>query len=350
MTDSSIQVWSRAHTGETLRFLSGNKNNESQVRIKAKKSFENALRDDPNNMWAIGRLGVTYRQLDNLDKAIDQFTIFQKNSPGDPWVYAQLGETYRLKLVKESTDPSDPFAVKAIEFFEKAIDLYDDSLDYYWALAHLGATYFHIEQYDEALSKLKQAFNGTKQSYAWAAAYIGATYLRQENPEEANDYWDIAQRLDRRVVPDPNLSLGMLAYYNKEFDRAIRLFNQKKQEEPNNAVALYSIAVATIGKKGVSGAQAEIDQANTALKQQSNSATNYMLAALEYHQGKTDQTSKYIQSAITATDEIQDILRSNNVSESMTRVLTDVQSNNLSWLGLEFDKGFQSLISRAVKA
>ncbi|NEP63358.1 MAG: tetratricopeptide repeat protein [Symploca sp. SIO2G7] len=346
MTNPSKEFWYYAHKGETLRELAGNLETPSPIRLGARESFNRALELEPDNMWVIAHRGLVERQLGNWDEAIKAFEKVKENSPGDPWAYAQLGETYRLKLARTSISPQDPLAKKAIKNFDEAINQYENK-EYLWAHAHLGATYFHIRELDKALSHLDKAIDLADKSYAWAWAYKAGVYYQQGKYVKARACMETAKDLDPRVISSVGFQLALLTYLNGETDRAIELFNRELQEDVDNTLALYGIALVTIRTKEVNEARSEIDKALAALLEQDNSATRYMLAALAYLQDQNDQASEHIQSAIAATDRIQDILESNEVSESIRQMLINVQSGNLSWLGLDCDQGFQDLISQA---
>ena len=346
------EFWYYAHKGETLRELAGSTNNPTQIRRKAKKCFEEAIDLKPDNSWAIARCGLLDRQMGNLDKAEAAFENLKNDYPGNPWVFAQLGETYRLLFVRtSSTDPTDLLVKKAIENFEHAIDLYkklNDQDEYLWAYAHLGATYLYIENFDTALEYLEKAIDLAEDGYAWAWACKAKVYYDRKDFEKADACIQTAKTLDRRVVPSADFQRGLLAYLNGEPDRAIELFNRELQEDVDNTLALYGIALVTVRTKGVKEAKTEIDKAEAVLIEHKNNSENqYMLAALAYLQNQTDQALKYIKSAIAATNSIQDIFQNSEVSESMNRVLANVQSGNLSWLGLDFDEDFHNLISQA---
>ena len=341
---SSTNAWFYAQRGETFRLLAGNTEGPNTNLSQALSCFNNALNEDPNYIWATGRRGVTYRQLANFELAEQDFQTFITKTPSDPWGYAQLGETYRLMLFRSgSTNPESDFAKKAIEKLEKAISLYPE---YAWAHAHLGATYYWIQPYKKAKDCLNKAIDLTDRSYAWAFAYLGSVYYKESDYEKAELYWKTAKRLDTRVLPDTaQYDMALLSHLTGRFDEAIEQYNQQLQEKPNDPLALYGIALATIGKNGVDKAKTEIDRTSTRLQEHEHSAAFYMLGSLAYLQGKSDQAQEYLQRATTFRDDLTS--KSNETFSILKRSLA---VNDLSWLGLDNDERFQSLISPVRKA
>lgn len=340
--NSSTHPWFDAHKGETLRLLSGNV--ESKNLSHALKCFNEALKKDNSYIWAIAHRGVTYRQLGNLECAEKDLKKVINEAKGNPWGYAQLGEVYYLNLKRNnSKNPEDDLAKKAIKNFEKAINLYNE---YAWAHAHLGATYYWISNYDRAIDCLNKAIDLTDRSYAWAFACLGSVYHKLCNEEKAEVNWKIAQRLDPRVLPDNHqYDMALLSELAGKSDEAIKQYNQQLQEDPNNPLALYGIALALIRNKRLNEAETEINRARAVLQQYDDRASLYMLSALAYLQDEEEQAREYILQTVRVS--LDDVSQTSIPFSGIKRALA---VNDLSWLGLDRDEGFQALISQTTRA
>ncbi|HEY9834740.1 MAG TPA: hypothetical protein V6D26_29580 [Stenomitos sp.] len=334
--NSSTHPWFDAHRGETFRLLAGNVENSNANLMAALDCFNKALEKDNSYIWATAHRGIAYRQIGNLELAEEAFKTVISKALDNPWGYAQLGETYYLQLKKSSRNSEDQLAKKAIDNFNKAISLYNE---YAWAYAHLGVTYYWLAQYDSAKNYLNEAIRLTDNSYAWAFAYLGMVCHKLSDFENARKYWELAERLDGRVLPDNhNYDMALLSELAGKFDEAIEQYNKQLQEDPNNPLALYGIALATVRNQGLNEAQIEIDRATTVLKQYTDQASLYMLSALAYLQGSHDRAREYIQTASISSDDDQISIPFNGIRRSLA-------VNDLSWLGLDRDEGFQALIS-----
>lgn len=337
----STSSWFDAHKGETFRLLAGTiKQDQSNRLSDALKFFNKALETNSNNIWTIAHRGLTYRQLTNFQKAEQDFQAVIRETPGNPWGYAQLGETYRLWLDEEgSRDPEHELAKKAIEQFNHAISLYKE---YAWVHAHLGATYYRIKQYSSAKDYLNNAIEMTNKSYAWAYAYLGSVYHEEDDKDNSEKNWKTAERLDPRVLPDNyQYDMALLSELAGKFDEAIEQYNKQLQEDPNNPLALYGIALATVRNQEPNEAQIEkTNRATTVLQQYNDKASLYMLSALAYLQGESDRAREYIiQAASVSLDDV------NQTSIPFSGIKRALAVNDLSWLGLDRDEGFQALIS-----
>jgi tetratricopeptide (TPR) repeat protein len=135
----------------------------------------------------------------------------------DARAYAQQGETFRLLGGIENSS-------EALKCFNSAID---QASNYFWAIAHRGATYRQLGKWDAALRDFQKAIEMSPDGYAWAYAQRGETYremmIRQSSdpsiPEKA------ISDLSQAVTLDPGYAwayahLGATYYYLQDWNKS----------------------------------------------------------------------------------------------------------------------------------
>lgn len=376
------EALSLAKEGEALRMLRGciqPKNNPPVLRCpaapsQALKQFTNAIKlakkQGTDYVWAIAHRGATYRQLRQWKKALDDLEYAINKSPNYAWAYAQRGETYRLKMLGPFPLVDLDEAQKAIDDFSKAISI---DAKFSWAYAHRGSTYCSLgdyyqlssqpdpeqarKYYELAKEDLLQAIDLTDY-YAWAYANLWASYLNLDEPEKAEEAMERAKYLDPNIFLYPNYQKGMLYYLARQYDKAIESFEQDLKEDSDNALALYGIALAQVGKQGLNNAQTNIDRVRNVVNTLRNQGddggkvdaiiANYQLGGLAFLENKDKEAREYFQTAKQLRDEAVKEAESANLP--VTGDLVFLSNNDLRWLGLHKDPRFQEFISHLSKA
>jgi tetratricopeptide (TPR) repeat protein len=374
---------SLAKEGETLRMLRGclqPKNNPPVLRCpaapsEAVKHFSDAIelakKQGTDYVWAIAHRGATYRQLRQWKKALDDLEYAINKSPNYAWAYAQRGETYRLKMLGPFPLVDLDEAHKAIGDFSKAISI---DTKFSWAYAHRGSTYCSLgdyyqlssqpdpeqarKYYELAKEDLLKAIDLTDY-YAWAYANLWASYLNLDQPEKAEEAMERAKYLDPNIFLYPNYQKGMLYYLVGQYDKAIECFQQDLNEDSDNALALYGIALAQVRKQSLKNAQTDIDRVRNVLENVLHRQTddsqkadaimaNYKLGGLAFIENKDKEALEYFQAASQLRDEA--VKEAESAKLPLTGDLVFLANHDLRWLGLHKEPHFQVFISQLSNA
>jgi len=128
----------------------------------AVEKFSRILERDPQNTWALGMRGESYRMLSRYDEAIADFSRSIEIGPESAWDLSHRGECYRA----QGEYP------KAIEDLNRALQLAPEDA---WSLGSRGDAYRLSNQYDRAIEDFSKAIQ-LDPSYTWAIARRGETY------------------------------------------------------------------------------------------------------------------------------------------------------------------------------
>ncbi len=143
---------------------------------------------------------------------------------------AQQAETLRLSGAYE----------QALKIFEQLLQKYRDNA---WVNAHLGATYYHLMDYEKAESYLKKAL-ARDDKYFWAHAQLGETYRlraitennkRQEYVNLAREHFKKA--LDNKEPENSNYAWALAhlgATYRLDITKGIRQFLEELISPPSS--------------------------------------------------------------------------------------------------------------------
>lgn len=173
------------------------------------------LNEDRDNLEALLLLGDSYRKLENLEKAEEQYKEVLKRSPENQEAHLGLGHIYRKK-----GDIS-----KAIEEYKKAPGE---------AAAHnnLGSLYGNQGNMDEAIKEFKKAEEIDPEDYR-TCINLGSAYYHQKNFDKSIEYYSKAIKKEPEEG-EAYYYLG-LAYKKKElYDKAIESFEHFIEIAPDS--------------------------------------------------------------------------------------------------------------------
>jgi len=212
---------------------------------------------------------------------------------------------------------------EALADFDRAIALDDQIVQ---AIADRGETLRLMGRYQEALIDFDHAIALDDQN-AWVIGCRGQAYCRMGRYQEALIDFDRAIALDKKlnwVI----FERGIVFSYLGQYAKAIQSYQQGSNNDPNDCIALYNIAVATARWKGIPEAKFQIYKARTALnKEKIDSVRLYGLGGLAALTGNFDLALDYLNQAIQSTKQVADVARF-----------------DLAWLDLTSDPHFQALI------
>lgn len=141
----------------------------------ALKDFDNAINLDKNHHVAYLYRADIHNQLENYQKAVEDYVVAKEQNPTFPYIYTQQGKAYEALGNYQ----------KAVENYTQAIKLYpEDGIGY----ASRGAAYHKLKDTKKAMADFKKAI---EMNYGQADAYFyrGNLYAELGNNQAAiKDY------------------------------------------------------------------------------------------------------------------------------------------------------------------
>lgn len=162
-----------------------------------------------------GNRGVTYRNLNDPQKAIADFNQAVALNPHYAWAYGNRGITYRS--LKQYDD--------ALRDFNQALQL-DDTMD--WVYVGRGEVYRHVKSYQHALADFDRAI-ALDPGYAQAYASRGRVYRYLKKYERALQDFDHALEIDPEIIwaygqrGEVHRFMGQYKRAIGDYDKAIEL-------------------------------------------------------------------------------------------------------------------------------
>jgi tetratricopeptide (TPR) repeat protein len=216
-----------------------------------------AIELTPDDAWAIGSRGETYREMARYNDALVDFTRAIELRPDDAWATAGRGETYRLmrrynnaladlnRAIELAPDDAWAFSRRGEIFREMAF--YDDALvdftraielrpDDAWATAGRGETLREMARYNDALVDFTRAIE-LRPDDAWATASRGETYRLMRRYNDA--LVDFARAIE--LDPDDAWAFSRRgATYRalERHDNALADLNRAIELDPDDAWAI----------------------------------------------------------------------------------------------------------------
>ncbi|MBD1995250.1 tetratricopeptide repeat protein [Leptolyngbya sp. FACHB-541] len=276
--------------------------------------FSEAIDSDSSYIPAIAHRGITYRELEQYEKSLEDLDRAIELNPQGAWAIAHRGITYRELEQYE----------KSLEDLDRAIEL--DPQDA-WAIAHRGITYRELEQYEKSLEDLDRAIELDPQD-AWAVENRADTYRLMRLYDEALTDFDTAMSSGRDCWGNQGLVLTYLGRYSE----AIQNYRESLKRNPNAFSDLYNIAIATVRLRGVTDAYLQIEAVRPTLTSllytKSRGTALYGLGGLEAVTGNIDAALNYLEQSI-----------------SLKRQAVIWARQDVAWLDLHSNEYFQDLIS-----
>jgi tetratricopeptide (TPR) repeat protein len=210
--DEAIRSFETDHPEEIRR--SGLRGQRARELVKLQR-WQNALSDalgataeDPVNSWERQVLGDVYRDLEDLEHAVEAYQFALLSSPDNAGLHWQLGYCHWL-LALEATDHERRAAAyrRAIEHFRAMLALSPDSEDVRWSHYWLGRAHTDIGDYRHALPHFRIA-GALAESPTVVKMFTAQAYMRMKNYESAEStiaeaLHDLSTKLD---APDGALT------------------------------------------------------------------------------------------------------------------------------------------------
>ncbi|RJS85559.1 tetratricopeptide repeat protein [Methanophagales archaeon] len=202
---------------------------------KAIAEYDKALKSEDLIIKKVGKKGLagvyysrgrTYTYMEDLDKAISDYL---KSLELEPELMMTIGHLAAIYLDQGQYD-------KALELSKKYVHLTETkgyALGDY-AYMSRGKCYYHLKEYDKAISDFKKVIDDYDSHYeALAYRYLGMAYSEKGDDEKAKGYFEKAielctQQIDRGgiTIPEAYYERGLTYMELKEYDRAIPDFKK----------------------------------------------------------------------------------------------------------------------------
>lgn len=206
-------------------------------------------------------LGISYRNLGNLNKALESFLIaekaylneLEKNNLAIARLYNNIGNVYFNKL---NYGTAAEYHQNAVDIFKSQQEIDEPGLaDIYYSLAN---TYFELRKFDEALNIIEDyqqnAFPDTKLFFLSLKAVI---YHELNQINKANNSYQDAIRYAKSFYSESDINLGFeyinyadFLIKNNKIKEAQNVLNHANEIFVTNGInngILYSLYLKTIG-------------------------------------------------------------------------------------------------------
>jgi Flp pilus assembly protein TadD len=180
---------------------------------QAQKTFELALREDPNSAEAQYGIGSSYLRQDKIAEAKASFQLAIKLKASYPDTISNSWNNLGL-LATRTGD-----IAQAIDCFKSALQ---DNPDYAIALLNLGNAYRQQKRWDEARSALNHALS-LNPADAEANYSLAMVFAQTDNSAQAYEYLQRALK-SRPAYPEALNNLGVLYLRTRRRDDAVRTF------------------------------------------------------------------------------------------------------------------------------
>jgi tetratricopeptide (TPR) repeat protein len=231
----------------------------------AEQGFSTVLKSQPNNIGALGNLGVIYSRTGRTHDAIDVYKRALKVAPNTPGLILNLGLAY---LKEENHAAAKPLFEQILS--RNPSDARTREL--------LASTQVYTGEPGKALGALETLPSNPNVIYL-----TGLAHLKLGDREKAHHYLD--ELLPAAMSPAQAALLRGKAYYDQTlFDDAVREYRKARELDPSLPGVSLELARALISIRDNESAEAEL---RTLLKQQPRDAeTLYLMGALLVLQGK----------------------------------------------------------------
>ncbi|PLY07441.1 MAG: hypothetical protein C0625_04495 [Arcobacter sp.] len=194
--------------------------------IRAKSLYLTVLENEPDNIEAIGNLGVITKAIGNYKEAINYYIKAIKLNPENALTYNNLGNAF-----------------KAIKDYKRAVIAFIDCIKRdpknFSAYNNLGIVYESMGDNNKAIKAYKEAVR-INPNFSKAVNNIGVILYKQKKYEESIGIFKIALKIDPKYY---ELYSNIGACYNKQkkYAEAIEALNIAIEKQPENGGAYTNL-------------------------------------------------------------------------------------------------------------
>lgn len=246
--------------------------------------FQTALRTQPEHVLGNLRLGQTFKEMGDLEKAISHLRLAQKGDEKNPEATLALAEIF-AKLEKNDL---------AITEYKHAVSQLPKNTEVHLALADLylkkknleaagqeldlaaqfsvdpkerapiyfktGQVLMQAKKYKDAIVPLKNAIKSQAQ-FLDAQVALGTAYLKSGSPSEARDTLEAVRDLDPKgeTLADTTLWLGNAYTENDEFAKAKEQFAKLRELKPDFKKIHFYLGLLYLKENGYQKAVLELE-------------------------------------------------------------------------------------------
>ena len=240
---------------------------------EAEAGFVQVLRREPNNLGALGNLGVLYSRQNRPQQAIDTYRRALRLAPNEPGLLLNLGLAY-LKL--DDYPPAKPLFARLAK---------TTSVRQRQAQELLAICQLQTGETALAITGLAQLAQGPEVSPG-VYHFLALAYVKQKDFPRAQSV--LAKLFDNLPPAQAHYLEGRVWYDSAIFDRALASFEKAAQTDPQ----LPGLALET-GKTHVSlrNTAAALDHLRRAAQDTSNIEGQYFLGALLVQEGHYEEAA-----------------------------------------------------------
>jgi tetratricopeptide (TPR) repeat protein len=229
---------------------------ELNEREKALEDFNRAIELDPDDARAYGNRGITQRVLKRDEQALADLNRALSLDDTMDWVHVARGEVYRHlgeyqraledfnRAITIDPDYAAAYAGRGrvyykLKQYEQAARDLEHGLELdpemAWAYGHLGEAYRGLQEYDRALDAYNRAISlAPGQGYFWAYASRGLTYYYLD------DYQHALADLDHAIALNADYAWGYahrgrIYRHLKQYEKALADLDRSIALDPNDA-------------------------------------------------------------------------------------------------------------------
>ncbi|UCC39772.1 MAG: sulfatase-like hydrolase/transferase [Candidatus Aminicenantes bacterium] len=187
------------------------------------------MKQDPENAMIHHSLGEIYQKKGEWDKAIKEFQEIIKINPADIDTYYMLAKSYYGKGMIE----------EAIKTSEAALNMNPKHLK---SLLFLASLYKSLNEIDQSLNYLEKAVNVVPSKLEMRLEYAQKLTFAKKHEKAIKEYEYILNKMPDNPMPYNNL--GIIYYYKKDFEKAIRYLS-KELELHSNPSSYFLLGLAS---------------------------------------------------------------------------------------------------------
>ena len=277
----------------------------------ALESFQKALDIDPQYINALAFMIGIYMQDKKLDEAFRICEEHRQKSEGNASTLAFITYTEgSLYLAKENME-------KAIQWFEKAIEIDPSLLAPYVALAK---AYGQLGKYDEAISKY-EIILAKSPNYLAGHMALGTIYDHQGASQKAESHYRKALEINKDFAPAANNLAWHLAMQGGNIDEALSYAQSAKEKMPKSAAVMDTLGWIYYLKGRYLSAIAELrDSVELA---PDNPMVHYHLGLAYYKNNQQDEAGTFLKKALELAPDFAG-------AEEARRVLEGIEGSRAS--------------------
>jgi len=275
---------------------------------RALKEYEEALKLDADRVDALSSIAGVYVLQGNRQGALDRAKQHLTRTKKQPEIYQLLGQ---LNLQEREY-------AKAIEHFEKAVQLNPDLLCAYFLL---GNVYAAQQKFDRAIKEYQKIIQKNPLALP-SHMLLGILHDLKQQPAKANEYYKTLLDLKKDFVPAANNLAWNYAEHDGNLDTALALAQKARELSPDNPHVADTLGWIYY-KKGAYGVAISLLKESAEKLQNKNSTVLYHLGMAQYRGGDKASGRENLKRALTISQAFPG-------SEEAKRILSEVDGKTSS--------------------